>query len=79
MIRLFKYKVVNYDPMNEEDKGKLITNYGIVVASNHSAAVERVENLYGEINIYSCTVDVIEDDCIKETTEKIFNELKYPN
>jgi hypothetical protein len=79
MIRLFKYKVVNYDPMNEEDKGKLITNYGIVVANTCSAAVAKVEDLYGEDNVYTCTVDVIEDDCIKETTEKIFNELKYLN
>lgn len=79
MIRLFKYKVTNYDPMNEEDKGKLITNYGIVVANTCSEAVEKVEDLYGEVNVYTCAIDVIEDDCIKETTEKIFNELKYPN
>lgn len=79
MIRLFKYKVVNYDPANEEDKGKLITNYGIVIASTCSEAVERIEDLYGDDNLYTCTVDVIEDDCIKETSEKIFNELKYPN
>ena len=79
MIRLFKYKVVNYDLMNEENKGKLITNYGIVVANTCSEAVEKVEDLYGEVNVYTCAIDVIEDDCIKEITEKIFNELKYPN
>lgn len=75
MIRLFKYKVTNY----EEDTGKLITNYGIAVANNCTEAVERIEDLYGEGNVYTCTVDVIEDDCIKETTEKIFDELKYPD
>lgn len=79
MLRLFKYKVVNYDPEGEEDKGKLITNYGIVVASVCSEAMEKIEDLYGENNVYTCTIDVIEDDSIKETTEKIFNELKYPN
>jgi hypothetical protein len=77
MLRIFKYKITNYDSLTDEKK--LCTAFGIVVANSCSEAAQRIEDLYGEENILTCTIEVIEDDYIKETSEKIFNELKYPN
>ncbi len=77
-MKIFKYKISNYD-IDDEYKEKLLTNYGIVVANSCSEAISKIEDMYGEENIRSCAIDIIEDDWIKELTEKIYNELKYSN